>query len=81
MHQRSRSALPLAAAARGGGPARALAREYPKAATGPALQKADIFGTDGWTPVSTRPIAQTAGSLRAAQSFDARPDQALNAAQ
>jgi len=40
-----------------------LAVAYLKAATSVAVQKADIVGIDGWTPVSTQLIAQTSDSL------------------
>jgi N,N'-diacetylchitobiose transport system substrate-binding protein len=46
-------------------PNQALALDYLKAATSPSVQKADIVGIDGWTPVSTQLIAQTSGSLPA----------------
>jgi N,N'-diacetylchitobiose transport system substrate-binding protein len=40
-----------------------LAEEYLKVASSVAVQKADVVGIDGWTPVSTQLIAQTAPSL------------------
>lgn len=40
-----------------------LAEQYLKAATSVAVQKADIVGIDGWTPISTQLITETAGSL------------------
>ena len=43
----------------------ALAVQYLKVVTSVAVQKADIVGKDGWTPISTELIAQTAGSLSA----------------
>lgn len=44
-------------------PNQALAEQYLKIATSPAVQKADIVGMDGWTPISTQLIAQTSASL------------------
>ena len=44
-------------------PNQTLAVQYLKVATSVAVQKADIVGLDGWTPISTQLIAQTAGSL------------------
>jgi len=44
-------------------PNQALALQYLKTAASVAVQKADIVGLDGWTPVSTQLIAQTSGSL------------------
>ena len=44
-------------------PNQSLAVQYLKAATSVEVQKADIVGLDGWTPISTQLIAQTAGSL------------------
>lgn len=41
----------------------ALAEEYLKVASSIAVQKADVVGIDGWTPVSTQLITQTASSL------------------
>jgi N,N'-diacetylchitobiose transport system substrate-binding protein len=41
----------------------ALAEEYLKVAASVAVQKADIVGIDGWTPISTQLIAQTEPSL------------------
>jgi N,N'-diacetylchitobiose transport system substrate-binding protein len=43
----------------------ALAEEYLKTVTSTAVQKADIVGMDGWTPISTQLITQTADSLPA----------------
>ena len=40
-----------------------LALAYLKVVTSVAVQKADIVGIDGWTPVSTQLITQTADSL------------------
>jgi N,N'-diacetylchitobiose transport system substrate-binding protein len=40
-----------------------LAVQYLKVATSGAVQRADIVGIDGWTPISTQLISQTAGSL------------------
>ena len=40
-----------------------LAVQYLKAATSVAVQKADIVGIDGWTPISTQLITQTSSSL------------------
>jgi N,N'-diacetylchitobiose transport system substrate-binding protein len=40
-----------------------LAVEYLKVVTSVAVQKADIVGLDGWTPISTQLITQTADSL------------------
>ena len=40
-----------------------LAEEYLKIAASVAVQKADIVGMDGWTPISTQLIAQTSPSL------------------
>jgi len=49
-----------------------LAEQYLKAATSVAVQKADIVGIDGWTPISTQLITQTASSLSpTAQAFAA----------
>lgn len=44
-------------------PDQALAVQYLKTAASVAIQKADIVGLDGWTPISTQLIAQTSGSL------------------
>ena len=44
-------------------PNQALALQYLKTAASVEVQKADIVGLDGWTPVSTQLIAQTSGSL------------------
>ena len=41
----------------------ALAEEYLKVAASVAVQKADIVGVDGWTPISTELITQTSASL------------------
>lgn len=41
----------------------ALAEEYLKVAASVAVQKADIVGLDGWTPISTQLITQTESSL------------------
>jgi N,N'-diacetylchitobiose transport system substrate-binding protein len=43
----------------------ALAEEYLEIAASVAVQKADIVGIDGWTPISTQLIAQTSASLPA----------------
>jgi N,N'-diacetylchitobiose transport system substrate-binding protein len=51
----------LAIAAKSGNTS--LAVQYLKAATSVAVQKADIVGIDGWTPISTQLITQTASSL------------------
>jgi N,N'-diacetylchitobiose transport system substrate-binding protein len=40
-----------------------LALAYLKVVTSVAVQKADIVGIDGWTPISTQLITQTADSL------------------
>ena len=40
----------------------ALAEEYLKVAASVAVQKADIAGLDGWTPISTQLITQTAAA-------------------
>lgn len=60
----------LAVAAKSGNVS--LAEQYLKAATSVAVQKADIVGIDGWTPISTQLITQTASSLApSAQAFAA----------
>jgi N,N'-diacetylchitobiose transport system substrate-binding protein len=41
----------------------ALAEEYLKVAASVAVQKTDVVGVDGWTPISTQLIAQTSSSL------------------
>ncbi|MDL4818489.1 extracellular solute-binding protein [Actinomadura opuntiae] len=41
----------------------ALALAWLKAATSPGIQKNDIVGVDGWTPISTQLIDQTRGGL------------------
>ena len=41
----------------------ALALAYLKVVTSVAVQKSDIVGIDGWTPISTQLISQTASSL------------------
>jgi N,N'-diacetylchitobiose transport system substrate-binding protein len=43
----------------------ALAVQYLKVVTGVAVQKTDIVGLDGWTPISTQLISQTSASLSA----------------
>lgn len=49
-----------------------LALAYLKAATSASVQTGAIVGTDGWTPVSTQLIDQSAGSLSpASQAFAA----------
>jgi N,N'-diacetylchitobiose transport system substrate-binding protein len=40
-----------------------LALKYLKLITSDAVQKADIVGIDGWTPVSTQLLQQTVGTL------------------
>jgi N,N'-diacetylchitobiose transport system substrate-binding protein len=44
-------------------PNQALATQYLKIVAGAAVQRADIVGLDGWTPISTQLITQTEGSL------------------
>jgi N,N'-diacetylchitobiose transport system substrate-binding protein len=47
----------------------ALAEEYLKVAASVAVQKADIVGVDGWTPISTQLITQTSARSTTSQAF------------